>query len=106
MKRSLDRDGRVQLTRDPAERAPLLKRLRKVEGQVRGLIEMIEADRYCGDELQQLSAARAALREIAVLLATQHIEAAAKHGIDTGKEASVMRDIEIVLRATLRHEQS
>ncbi|WP_158746471.1 metal-sensitive transcriptional regulator, partial [Acidisphaera sp. L21] len=47
------RDGKLFVSRSPEERDPLLKRLRRIEGQVRGLIQMLEADRYCLDEIQQ-----------------------------------------------------
>jgi DNA-binding FrmR family transcriptional regulator len=102
VKRYLDPEGRVRLERDAAERDPLLKRLRRVEGQIRGLIEMIQADRYCGEELQQLAAARAALSEIAVLLTAQHLGAAASYAIESGNKDAAMADIEAVLRAALR----
>ncbi|MBB3175136.1 DNA-binding FrmR family transcriptional regulator [Endobacter medicaginis] len=101
MKRQLDRDGRVLLERTPDERAPILRRLRLAEGQIRGLIEMVEADRYCGDELQQLAAVRAALREVSVVLATQHMEAAALHALESGEREPVLKDMMTVLRRAL-----
>lgn len=108
MKSSLDEGGRVQLARDPDEKGPLLARLRRIEGQVRGVIEMLEADRYCGDELQQIAAARSALREVAVLLAAQHVAAAAGHAIAAGgtEDATdaVMADVQTVLRAAFRQD--
>ena len=104
MKSTVDGDGRVRLGRDPDEKAPLLSRLRRIEGQVRGLIEMVEADRYCGDELQQIAAARSALREVAVLLASQHVSAAARHAVEAGDAAAVMADVQAVLRAAFRQD--
>ncbi len=50
------------------------KRLRRVEGQVAGLLKMVEDDRYCVDVLTQLAAVRSALDAIGVLLLTEHIE--------------------------------
>jgi DNA-binding FrmR family transcriptional regulator len=47
-----------------AGREPTIQRLRRIEGQVRGLIGMIEQDRYCLDILHQLSAVRAALGKV------------------------------------------
>nr|MBA3732575.1 metal-sensitive transcriptional regulator [Gammaproteobacteria bacterium] len=44
----------------------LLDRLKRVEGQVRGVIGMIEADRYCIDVITQISAAQAALDKVAL----------------------------------------
>jgi DNA-binding FrmR family transcriptional regulator len=63
----------------------LLRRLRRVEGQVRGLQQMVEADRYCIDVLTQVSASTKALQAVAVELLDDHLrhcvaDAAAKGG--------------------------
>jgi CsoR family transcriptional regulator, copper-sensing transcriptional repressor len=50
----------------------ILKRLRRVEGQVRGIAGMVEEDRYCLDVLQQISAAQAALEKVALALVDEH----------------------------------
>jgi DNA-binding FrmR family transcriptional regulator len=50
----------------------LLKRLRRVEGQVRGVERMVEDDRYCIDVLTQISAAQAALDKVALGLLDEH----------------------------------
>lgn len=50
----------------------LLKRLRRVEGQVRGIHRMIEADEYCIDILHQIAAARAALGKVGMVLLESH----------------------------------
>ncbi|WP_217921987.1 metal-sensitive transcriptional regulator [Miltoncostaea oceani] len=50
----------------------ILKRLRRVEGQVRGIAGMVEDDRYCLDVLQQISAAQAALDKVALALVDEH----------------------------------
>jgi DNA-binding FrmR family transcriptional regulator len=47
-------------------------RLRRVEGQVRGIQGMVEADRYCIDVLQQITAAQAALDKVALALVAEH----------------------------------
>ena len=66
----------------------LLRRLRKVEGQVRGLHQMVEDDRYCIDVLTQISAATKALQSVAVGLLDGHLRhcvaTAVRHG---GQEA-------------------
>ena len=51
----------------------LLKRLRRVEGQVRGLAQMVEDDRYCIDVLTQISAVNKALQSVAVGLLDDHL---------------------------------
>jgi DNA-binding FrmR family transcriptional regulator len=50
----------------------VLKRLRRIEGQVRGIAGMVEDDRYCIDVLQQISAAQAALDKVALALVDDH----------------------------------
>ena len=50
----------------------VLKRLRRVEGQVRGIAGMVEDERYCIDVLQQISAAQAALDKVALALVDDH----------------------------------
>ncbi|HET9442346.1 MAG TPA: metal-sensitive transcriptional regulator [Acidimicrobiales bacterium] len=51
----------------------LLKRLRRVEGQVRGVAQMVEQDRYCIDVLTQISAATKALQSVAVGMFDDHL---------------------------------
>ena len=50
----------------------ILKRLRRIEGQVRGIAGMVEDQRYCIDVLQQISAAQAALDKVALALVDDH----------------------------------
>lgn len=50
----------------------LLKRLRRIEGQIRGLSKMVDDDKYCIDIMTQISAARAALDKVAVELIRDH----------------------------------
>jgi len=55
---------------DPVDpKADLLKRLRRIEGQVRGVARMVEEDRDCREVLQQLSAIRAAANQVSLLMA-------------------------------------
>jgi CsoR family transcriptional regulator, copper-sensing transcriptional repressor len=50
---------------DPAARARNVTRLKRAEGQVRGVIKMVEEDRYCADVLVQIAAARESLQAVA-----------------------------------------
>ena len=56
-----------------ATKDQLLKRLSRVEGQVRGVAGMVEEDRYCIDVVTQISAAQAALEKIALGLLDDHV---------------------------------
>ena len=57
-----------------ATKDQLLKRLRRLEGQVRGVERMVEDDRYCIDVLTQISAIQAALDKVALGLLDDHVE--------------------------------
>jgi CsoR family transcriptional regulator, copper-sensing transcriptional repressor len=57
-----------------ATKDELTKRLRRVEGQVRGVERMVEEDRYCIDVLTQISAVQAALDKVALGLLDQHAQ--------------------------------
>jgi DNA-binding FrmR family transcriptional regulator len=54
------------------QKEALLKRLKRIEGQVRGLQNMIEEERYCIDILTQISAAQAAIDKVALALLDEH----------------------------------
>ncbi len=96
------RDGRLYLQRNPEERDPLLRRLRKVEGQVRGLRQMLEDDRYCLDEVQQANAISAGVREVALLIMEQHLKAGMEFAIESKDAAAALQDMMSVLRAAVR----
>ncbi|WP_158742449.1 metal-sensitive transcriptional regulator [Acidisphaera sp. L21] len=96
------REGKLFVSRSPEERDPLLKRLRRIEGQVRGLIQMLEADRYCLDEIQQANAVTAAMREVALLILTSHLDAGVDFAVKSGKTEDVIKEVTTVLRAALK----
>lgn len=57
---------------DTRNKDDLLKRLKKIEGQVRGVSRMIEEDRYCVDIMMQIAAIRAGITKIGVAMMEQH----------------------------------
>lgn len=60
------------------------KRLRRIEGQIRGLQKMVEEDRYCPDILMQISAVHEALRTVGQELMRNHLKHCATHAIQHG----------------------
>jgi DNA-binding FrmR family transcriptional regulator len=60
------------------------KRLARIEGQVRGLIAMIENDRYCIDVITQVSAVRAALKRVEEAVLKDHVAHCLEHAISSG----------------------
>jgi CsoR family transcriptional regulator, copper-sensing transcriptional repressor len=65
-----------------------LKRLRKIEGQVRGLQKMVEDDRYCIDILTQVSAAAKALQAVALGLLEDHLGHCVAQAVTEGGETA------------------
>ena len=64
-----------------------LKRLGRIEGQVRGLARMVEDDRYCIDIVTQISAVRAALRRVEEEILRDHVAHCVEHAIRSGDKA-------------------
>jgi DNA-binding FrmR family transcriptional regulator len=74
-------------------KAPVLKRLSRIEGQVRGLARMVEQDRYCIDIVTQIGAVRAALRRAEEEILRDHIAHCVEHAIVSGNAAEQRRKI-------------
>jgi DNA-binding FrmR family transcriptional regulator len=73
---------------DPGARRRNIVRLRRIEGQVRGLQKMVEEDRYCADVLVQLSSVQEALRAVARELLRNHLKHCATAAIRDGTGAA------------------
>jgi DNA-binding FrmR family transcriptional regulator len=76
------------------DKEAVLRRLRRVEGQVRGLQRMVEEERYCIDVLTQVAAVTAALERVALLLVSDHV----RHCVRTGGEERVDELMAVVER--------
>jgi DNA-binding FrmR family transcriptional regulator len=74
-------------------KASVVKRLNRVEGQVRGLAGMVEDDRYCIDVMTQISAARAALRRVEEEILRDHVAHCVERAIASGDKADQRRKI-------------
>jgi len=81
-------DDRKAVGVDPEIKASNLTRLRRIEGQVRGLQKMIEEDRYCPDVLTQISSVHEALRSVARELMRNHLKHCAASAIRGGDESA------------------
>ena len=71
-----------------------LKRLGRIEGQVRGLSRMVEEDRYCIDVVTQIAAVRAALRRLEEEVLRDHVAHCVEHAIASGNKADQRRKTE------------
>ena len=74
-------------------KASCLKRLGRIEGQVRGLSRMVEDDRYCIDIVTQISAARAALRRLEEEILRDHVGHCVAHAIASGDKTDQRRKV-------------
>lgn len=75
--------------RDEKEYKDLLNRLRRIEGQVRGVEKMVENDAYCVDILTQVSAVTAALNSFNKVLLANHIRTCVAEDIRVGKDETI-----------------
>ena len=66
------------------DHSALTKRLRRIEGQVRGVGKMIAEDRYCIDILTQISAVQSALDALALQLLEHHLHGCVQHAVKSG----------------------
>jgi DNA-binding FrmR family transcriptional regulator len=82
-----------------------LKRLQRIEGQVRGLIRMVEGDRYCIDIITQISAARAALRKVEEEVLRDHVAHCVEHAIASGNKAEQRRKVAELMEVLGRTER-
>jgi DNA-binding FrmR family transcriptional regulator len=69
------------------------RRLRRIEGQVRGLTRMIDEDRYCIDIVTQIAAVRAALRRVEQEILRDHVGHCVEHAIASGDRAAQRRKV-------------
>ena len=71
---------------DDEKRENLVTRLRRIEGQVRGLQRMVENDRYCGDVLDQIQSVHPALRSVGKVITRNHLETCVTDALRSGDE--------------------
>ena len=86
-------------------KAAVLKRLSRIEGQVRGLARMVEDDRYCIDIVTQISAVRAALRRAEEEILRDHVAHCVEGAIASGNQAEQRRKIAELMNVVSRAER-
>jgi len=80
----------------------LIKRMRRIEGQARGIEKMITDDRYCIDILTQIAAATTALETVAGILLDDHVNHCVRHALASGDEAAAAEKTKELLEAVHR----
>ncbi|HYN48342.1 MAG TPA: metal-sensitive transcriptional regulator [Candidatus Nanopelagicales bacterium] len=98
--RSGDEDAtfRHSYTRDHAQ---LLRRLSRIEGQVRGIGRMIEREEYCVDILQQTAALRAAIDAVSIMVLEDHVQGCVRTAAERGEADRYVDEVLDVVRRTL-----
>lgn len=86
-------------------KSSVLKRLKRIEGQVRGLCRMVEDDRYCIDIITQISAVRAALRRAEEEILADHAAHCVEHAIASGNKAEQRRKVTELVEVLSRSDR-
>lgn len=95
--------GRKALGVSPEIKSANLKRLRRIEGQVRGLERMVAEDRYCADILVQISSVQEALRAVGQALMRNHLRHCASQAIRKGSNARAEAMYDELLHMIYKH---
>ena len=82
-----------------------LKRLSRIEGQIRGVSRMIEKDRYCIDVVTQILAVRAALRRTEEEILRDHVAHCIEHAIDSGNQTEQRRKVAELMEVMSRTDR-
>lgn len=83
------------------DRAQLVRRLSRMEGQVRGIARMVERDEYCVDILQQTAALRAAVDAVSILILEDHVQGCVRTAAEHGEADRYVSEVIDVVRRTL-----
>jgi len=83
------------------DRAQLLRRLSRIEGQVRGISRMIEREEYCVDILQQTAALRAAIDAVSIMVLEDHVQGCIRTAAERGEADQYVDEVLDVVRRTL-----
>ena len=94
---------RHSYTRDKRE---LVTRLRRIEGQARGIQRLVDEEAYCLDVLQQVEALTAAADQVGLLLLEDHISGCLAHAIETGQGEPYVDEVMTVVRRAIGRRAS
>jgi DNA-binding FrmR family transcriptional regulator len=83
------------------DKAQLIRRLSRMEGQVRGIARMIEREEYCVDILQQTAALRAAVDALSILVLEDHVQGCVRTAAERGEADQYVDEVIDVVRRTL-----
>ncbi len=92
--------GKSPTTEAAAKQKPLLDRMSRIEGQLRGIRKMIEQDTYCDDVINQIEASRSALKSVQLVLLENHIKHCVKAQLQQGEDDVIEEVLKTVKRLT------
>lgn len=84
--------------RSEDEKQKVVNRLKRIEGQVRGIQKMVEEDRYCMDILVQISAIQSALKNVGFIVTERHINHCVSTSIEQGNGRDTIEELMTVLK--------
>jgi CsoR family transcriptional regulator, copper-sensing transcriptional repressor len=85
-----------------ADKTALVKRLHRIEGQVRGIERMVDDERYCIDILTQIAAVTTALDTVGLKILDEHVRHCVTHALASGDEAEAKAKTDELLAAVQR----
>jgi DNA-binding FrmR family transcriptional regulator len=88
------------------DRRLLVHRLRRIEGQARGIQRLVENEAYCLDVLQQVEALTAAADQVAMLVLEDHVAGCLTHAIETGEGQPYVDEVMTVVRRAVGRRQT
>jgi len=83
------------------DKRDLVTRLRRIEGQARGIQRLVDEEAYCLDVLQQVEALTAAADQVALLLLEDHIDGCLAHAIESGQGQPYVEEVMTVVRRAM-----
>ena len=86
------------VSRTNEEKQSVINRLKRIEGQVRGIQRMVEEDRYCVDILVQISAISAALKKVGFSVTERHMQHCIRHAVKDGEGKSAIEELLEVMK--------
>jgi DNA-binding FrmR family transcriptional regulator len=99
----MEKQARKAVGVDSELKAANLNRLKRIEGQIRGLQKMVEEDRYCADILVQVASVQEALRGVGRSLMKNHLQHCAMKAINSGKPKETAAMYDELLELVYKH---
>jgi DNA-binding FrmR family transcriptional regulator len=84
------------------DKQEVIKRLKRIEGQVKGIQKMIEEEKYCVDILTQIAAVRAAINKVGCIVLEKHTKSCMQKALSSGEQEQALKDLVNTVQKFLR----